>query len=275
MKELRKVGPCDLVTCYVKWQPAVGRGAKLQDGVLTPALEPAVHDRLQRDLRKRVRDVVGDEGGEIVIRPTWVSPEAAVLEVAQEMRAGVIVAGTHQRHGLSRLFHGSISRGLLHHPGINVVCVPTTTELDPGEAHIPEYRRVLIATDFSDLGNAAVPYGCAACAVGGTIRLVHVARPRRGLTARALTLQRTDLEDRLRLLVPDELGTRAQHAEVVVLEHRQPARAISAEAERWGADVVCLASHGLGGSKALFGSVAASVLKTLRRPFLIVRRPDE
>jgi nucleotide-binding universal stress UspA family protein len=60
-----------------------------------------------------------------------------------------------------------------------------------------------------------------------------------------------------------------------VIEHRHPAKTICDEAERFGADVVCLASHGLSGSKAIFGSVTTAVLKDLRRPFLVVRRPEE
>jgi nucleotide-binding universal stress UspA family protein len=275
VKELRKAGPCDLVTCYVKWQPVVGTTTELKDGVLKPGTAPSEHRQLEQDLRKKVRDLLGDEGGEVIIHPTWGSREASVLQIAREVRADLIVVGTHQRHGLSRLFHGSISRGLLHHPGINVVCVPTTAEMDPSEAHIPEYRRVLVATDLSALGNAAVPYGCAACAVGGVVRIIHIVPPTRTGAPRASAAKITALRDRLQGLVPEEVGARLQTSEVAVLEHRHPAKAICQEAERFGADLVCLASHGLSGSKAVFGSVSTAVLKHLRRPFLVVRRPEE
>jgi nucleotide-binding universal stress UspA family protein len=53
------------------------------------------------------------------------------------------------------------------------------------------------------------------------------------------------------------------------------AAAICEEAERFGADLVCLASHGLGASRALHGSVTKSVLKKIRRPLLVIRRPEE
>jgi nucleotide-binding universal stress UspA family protein len=77
------------------------------------------------------------------------------------------------------------------------------------------------------------------------------------------------------LLVPNEMAARAQPTEVEVLEDRDVAGALCAEAERFGADLVCLASHGLGGSRALHGSVAKSMLKAIRRPLLVIRRPDE
>jgi nucleotide-binding universal stress UspA family protein len=57
-----------------------------------------------------------------------------------------------------------------------------------------------------------------------------------------------------------------------VVEHRDAAEAICREAERFGADAICLASHGRGGiSKALLGSVAASVMARSRRPVIVVR----
>jgi nucleotide-binding universal stress UspA family protein len=261
VRELRRSGPCDLTVCHVHWQAST-------DGEPATASHPEL-TRLERDLRKKVRDLLGDEGGEVIVRATSGTPEATVLEIAQEVRADLIVVGTHQRHGLSRLLHGSLSRSLLHQPGCNVVTVPATAVLDPREAHIPDYRRVLVATDFSALGDAAVPHACAAAAVGARVRLVHVMAPSGG-TRRAPALRA-----RLRGLVPAELADRGQTAEVEVLRDRDAARAICAEAERFGADLVCLASHGLGGARGVFGSVSGGVLRRLRRPFLVVRRPGE
>jgi nucleotide-binding universal stress UspA family protein len=60
-----------------------------------------------------------------------------------------------------------------------------------------------------------------------------------------------------------------------VLEARDVAQAICGEADRFGADLVCLSSHGLGASRALHGSVTKAVLKKIRRPLLVIRRPDE
>lgn len=261
VRELRRSGPCDLTVCHVRWQSTpVGGPATSGQPDLT---------RLERDLRKKVRDLLGDEGGDVIVRSTAGSPESAVLDIAHEVRADLIVVGTHQRHGLSRLLHGSLSRTLLHQPGCNVVTVPATATLDPREVHVPDYRRVLVATDFSALGDAAVPHACAAASVGARVRLIHVV-PISGTTRRLPALRA-----RLQGLVPSELADRGQTAEVEVLRDRDAARAICAEAERFGADLVCLASHGLGGARGVFGSVSADVLRRLRRPFLVVRRPED
>jgi nucleotide-binding universal stress UspA family protein len=60
-----------------------------------------------------------------------------------------------------------------------------------------------------------------------------------------------------------------------VLEDSDVAKAICHEDDRFGADAVCMASHGVGASRALHGSVTKGVLKRLRRPLLVIRRPEE
>ena len=100
---------------------------------------------------------------------------------------------------------------------------------------------ILCATDFSDRANAAAA------------------------VAAKIALHRTE---------PLQLVARGQPAECEVLESREVAAAICREAERFGADLVCLASHGRGASRAWHGSVTKAVLKQNRRPLLVIRRPD-
>jgi nucleotide-binding universal stress UspA family protein len=53
---------------------------------------------------------------------------------------------------------------------------------------------------------------------------------------------------------------------------KDTARAIHETAERLGADVICLASHGRSGiARAALGSVAEEVMRNSRRPVLVVR----
>ena len=55
-----------------------------------------------------------------------------------------------------------------------------------------------------------------------------------------------------------------------------PAKTIGETAERLGADVVVLASRARSGlTRALLGSVADKVLRSCRRPVLILRPPTE
>jgi nucleotide-binding universal stress UspA family protein len=152
--------------------------------------------------------------------------------------------------------------------------VPVSAKFDPREAHLPDFRRVLVATDLSELGNAAVPFACSAASIGGLVKIIHIATSRRQ-KGRHQADTRADLMQQLRALIPNEMGARGQPPQVDVIESSDVAEAICAEADRFGADLVCVSSHGLGASRALHGSVTKSILKKIRRPLLVIRRPEE
>ena len=70
-----------------------------------------------------------------------------------------------------------------------------------------------------------------------------------------------------------ELRSQGLAAEAHVEEHEAPGRAIAAIADKLGADVIALATHGYGGlRRALLGSVADKVLRSSPLP-LLVQRP--
>jgi nucleotide-binding universal stress UspA family protein len=272
-QDFRAAGPCDLVACYVNRQVPTFEEQSGQPCL--PPNPPALQRRLEEELQKKVRDQIGDDVGAVVVKPSLGDPSAHIVAIAAETNAHLIAVGTHQRHGLSRLTHMSVSRGLLRAAATNVVCIPVTAEFNPHAAHIPDFRRVLVATDFSPLGNAAVPFACAVCCAGGVVKTVHVAAPRTHHLRQAGRGWPTDLNEKLQAVFPHEMAFRCQSAEVEVLEDGDVARAICAEAERFGADLVCLASHGQGASPAVRGSIATAVMKKIRRPLLIVRQPEE
>lgn len=272
-KEFQLAGPCDLISCHVNRRMPTVEEAEVAPG--RPVNPPALQSRLERELHKKVRDQIGDDASAVVVKPYYGDPGPCIVEIAAEVKAQLIAVGTHQRHGLGRLAQFSVSRELLHQSGMNVVCVPVGAKFDARDAHIPDFRRVLVATDFSELGNAAVPFACAACSIGGLVRIIHVAEPRPSTLRHAGTGWPSDLREQLRGLVPNETGARCRPPEVEVLEDNDVAHAICGEAERFGADLVCLASHGLGASRALHGSVTKGVLKKIRRPLLVIRRPEE
>lgn len=270
LRGLGFVGPYDLIPCYVVWRPRVPG-----EPMSAPANLPAAElDRAQRELRKQVRDHLGEEFQEVTVRVTHRDVASCLVDVAREKKAQLVVVGTHQRHGVNLQFHGSVSRALLRESGLNVLCVPTQAKFDPRDAHIPQFHRVLVATDFSELGNAAIPFACAICCLGGLVKVVHIMRPSRRSKAGGASSARA-LRDQLRDLIPAEMGARGQPTEVGIVEEGDVARGICAEAERFGADVVCLSSHGMGASRALQGSVTKAVLSRIRRPVFVVRRPEE
>ena len=86
----------------------------------------------------------------------------------------------------------------------------------------------------------------------------------------------TQLAGRLRALLPEGAEARGVATNVDVVTHRDPADGILLAAERAGADVICLGSHGgTGRFDTLLGSVAQQVVAKSHRPVLVVPSPRE
>lgn len=153
---------------------------------------------------------------------------------------------------------------------------------------IPTIRKVMVTTDFSDLGNGAIPHAYSLLADReGTVILCHILEPPalpNPLYAHYSPGGAFSPEDRERLrqgllqaleqLVPSEVRKSGRVVtEVRVMETQAPvAEAICQEAKVLGVDIIVIASHGHSGVARLFlGSVAERVLRLADRPVLIVR----
>lgn len=286
VNELRRWGPCDLVVAQVASSP----DEKARLGFPGPAPfdgnESEVQRILERDLKEKVQATLGEAGARIRVKGNWGRPDYDLIEMANQEQADLIVTGAHQWHGLERLFHLSVSRALLRYAPMNVLVVPVATVT---LKQLPENpRRVLVATDFSDVGNQAVRHAYSLLGAGGTVLMVHVVHPQavpngeyeQGVGDRHSHGQHAEYvrrcADQLRSLVPTDLAARRIITEVEVLEHRKPALAIAQAAERFGADVVCLGTHGRSRlSVAVSDSVTQTVMRRSARPLLVVHTPPE
>lgn len=156
---------------------------------------------------------------------------------------------------------------------------------------IPQYRKLLVTTDLSPLGNAAIPHAYALLTPhGGTVILCHITEvygppnplyahysPWSGLSGEERVELRQSLLGSLEGLVPEEaratdrMATELRVVETPLLVHE----AICQEAKALDVDVIVMASHGHSGMARLFlGSVAEHVLRLADRPVLIVRRRE-
>ena len=153
---------------------------------------------------------------------------------------------------------------------------------------IPTIRKVMVTTDFSDLGNGAIPHAYSLLADReGTVILCHILEPPAlpsPLYAHYSPGGAFSPEDRERLrqgllqaleqLVPSEVRKSGRVVtEVRVVETLEPvSEAICQEAKVLGVDIIVIASHGHSGVARLFlGSVAERVLRLAGRPGLIGR----
>jgi nucleotide-binding universal stress UspA family protein len=134
----------------------------------------------------------------------------------------------------------------------------------PGE--VPRFRTAVVATDLSDFANRAVPYAYGVVGDGGEVHIVHVVDDDAEIDLAALTAEVAALAPR------GVKATTVAH----VIHGDDAARVVGETAERVGADVVCIASHGRTGlTRALMGSVADKLLRACRRPVMILRPPAD
>jgi nucleotide-binding universal stress UspA family protein len=237
---------------------------------------------LARDLKERSRELMGR--GAVRTRVVDASGAAGprLVDLAMAEKADLIVVGASQRRGLEKLRLGSTSRDILHTAPMSVACIPMSPANTLSDTRIPQVRRVLVPTDFSTLGNRAIPYAYAILQRGGEVCLVHVVLPQSSPAADPDQIERQRasrcerLSARLRQLIPRQAEARGLRTQVQVVEHPSPAIAIAQAAERFGANLICLSSQGRTGlAKAILGSVAQAVMARSERPVLVIRPPAD
>lgn len=284
-RSLMAIGPCEVVLGYIN-SPIddyvrIGAPGRLPfDG--NP---PEVLAILERDMRARARAQLGSEPARCRIEDHLGRTEARLAEMAKEEGADLIVAGSRQHRGFRRLWNSSVSRGLLGRSTMSVAIVPLAAAKGI-PSQVPSLRHVLVATDFSDAGNAAIPHAYSLVRGGGIVTLLHVITtpPDAGLANRPATAVRRRAEEgaktgktpaiaaQLRKLVPPDAAGLGVHTQVKVASNPRVGVGIAQVAERLGVDVVCFASRRRSGlTKLLLGSVAEEVITRVRRPVFVVR----
>jgi nucleotide-binding universal stress UspA family protein len=147
------------------------------------------------------------------------------------------------------------------------------------------YKRILIATDGSDLAQSAIDSGVALAALAqANVVAVHVRVPISTLlhgAAAAMVPRETQLvmEERGKELARESVARvvdaarRAQvRCEVVDAEDPSPANGILETARRLDCDLIVMASHGRGAlSRALLGSETSKVLAHAKQAVLVCR----
>jgi len=145
----------------------------------------------------------------------------------------------------------------------------------------PPYRRILVATDFSDAAQRAFRHAAAlARTLGSELFVVHVAhkmapsvpwsRTNRAVVARLRKEAAGDARTALEALTAEAAGVKVTHCLTEGVPHEE----ILAEAKRRRADLVVLATHGQAlTDRLLLGSTAERVLRKAAVPVLVVPAP--
>ncbi len=238
------------------------------------------HRREERSYLERIVVKLSTEGTgdvEVTLLEGHVAREIAAY--AKRVEADAILMTTRGYAGMSRLRLGSVTDALIRETTLPIVV------LHPGRnreihAGVQPFRHVFVTLDGSLLAESILaPATDLARAQGARITLFNAVSPGGVPAARLLPVQPDSLmprmEERKDYLERVARSVRGDGVEVdvQVVGHESPARAIVEAADRSGADLIAIATHGYGGlRRALLGSVADEVLHATSLP-LLVKKP--
>ncbi len=225
----------------------------------TESLEPsrgAEAERMAMANVEAARDRLGCTDCEIRVLQD-ANPAPAIVEAAEKLRADVIVMGRRGRRGLARWKLGHATARVVGKAPCPVLVVPESARM--------WRNKVLLATDGSRYGDtAAVIAGNIAVMCALPLTAISVVLPSHAPERRREAQQALE---RVRQVM-SEKGVRV---DIRLLEGR-PEQAIVEAAEKEGADLVVMGSHGRTGlDKVLMGSVSERVLNQTSCPILIAR----
>lgn len=273
---LRRLGQVRLVGVHVYWPPEEFHRLGLSGMRSYVDDDPEVERVLRREVERRFP---ADGEAQRVLSPSIGRRGDHLLAVAAKHGADLVVLGSHGRSAIQRLWEGSVARNVLHYANASVALVPSTGLAPPTAVGS---QVVLAATDFSPEGDAAVAKAFGQVGPGGVVHLVHVIAPRQAPSVWkphdifAVSPDQGDaqrsIEDKLKARLPISGFPDERRAEVHVLESAHCADAIVQAAERVGAEIICIGTHGRGRlANAVLGSVAQGVLQKTERAVLLVR----
>jgi nucleotide-binding universal stress UspA family protein len=247
-------------------------------GVAVPALlkpldvKPArVEQEARRLLDEEVKNI--ENVGGTVARSHLRMGDAAqeIVDLAQELKVGLIAMGSRGRSRIKRALIGSVSDSVVRHAQCPVMVVRWKPLIFPAQ--------ILVATDGSEEATLAAKTAAElAQRTYSELHLVSVADAHSSYYYVQQTGLGNDLPQQAQDVLDDDAKKIEQSGGEVAGKHvrasrRHPADSIVRVAEETGADLVVMGSRGLGGIKrALMGSVSDSVVRHAHCPVLVVRK---
>ncbi len=184
-----------------------------------------------------------------------------IVATAKDYQANLLVMSTHGRSGIGRLLVGSVASQVIRTSSLPIVLVKPGTR-EQSESHL--FGKLLVALDGSTVAEQVLPFTQAmASHFESEVILLSVPGD---LSAE----NQTDVLSRYLADVAEWLKKDGLAVETNVIGST-PAHTIVSLADSHGADLIMLASRGLGGSdRLMFGSVADTVIRNANRPVFLV-----
>lgn len=264
-RQLRHVGPCNLEFTYVAWPPGEpDLGAAAASPVTADPWE-SLQSSLARELERWAGPDTEPLSARYHVLVNWGRADSALAQHAASVRSALIVAGSHRRSSVARLWQGSAIRGLLHGAATNVVTVPP---VDKGAGAPYMVRRVLAALDFGERDRDVLRCALGIAPPDGEVNLLHVIDRNASPEAEAEALHG------LQELLGCRDGGRCAALHVAVRRAISPHAGIVEYAERVAADTICVGAKQRGlAADLLLGSQARAVIAAARVPVVLVPAP--
>lgn len=206
-------------------------------------------------------------------------PKEEILRAARDLRADLLVMGTHGRSGFDRFVLGSVTESVLRHAPCPVLTVTEGAAPDYPKGK-PPFASILCPIDFSPASIRATEYALTLAEESyGRLTLLHALEPlpmeEAALMARfdiggyQNAVERLALE-RLDGIMPVNARDWCKPERVAVRGRAH--EAILKAAEHGGADLIVIGIHGRNPvDLALFGSTTQHVVRGARCPVLVIR----
>lgn len=215
-------------------------------------------------LTAMVRDLVpAGTSAEVLVEQDLAVP--AIVRVAAERKAGLVVMGSHGHSGFERVMLGSVTENVLRLTDRPVLVVKGESgAAAPGG---PEVHSILCPVDLADTPRNAFDLAVRlAAAFGARLEVLHVVE-KAGSEADVQAAR-----ERLAGWIPGELGSRCAIREFV--QGGNAAEEIIAAAHESGSDLVVMATrHKIFWDATVLGSTAARIVRHAPCPVLAVPLP--
>ena len=131
---------------------------------------PETKEKLSAQLRDYVKANVPLDADALIVQD---APARAIVNTARDMRADLIIMGTHGRHGWRRALLGSVTESVLHDTDTPVLTVTPTLMKTDAE---PKIRTILCPVNFTRVARESLTHACAlAQAFGAELIVMYVA----------------------------------------------------------------------------------------------------
>lgn len=129
---LAALGPCEVIGAHVYWPPDRHERANTRgnDARSLPIGRghADVESALASELRARLSGLPNGDAIELKLVGGLGRPADHLVQIACDEKVQLAVVGNHQRTGLGRMWHGSVSRGVIDLAPCSVACVPSATK---------------------------------------------------------------------------------------------------------------------------------------------------